>query len=66
MEERRGERRMREGGREERKRGIQGGGGRERKKGMEGKMEGQSISFGVTNQMYLFGSMHIELLILKL
>ena len=30
------------------------------------KDEGQSISFGVTNQMYLFGSMHIELLILKL
>ena len=30
MEERRGERRMREGGREERKRGIQGGGGAEK------------------------------------
>ena len=52
MEEGRGERRMKEGGREERKRGIQGGGSRERKKGMEGKREGQSISFGVTNQMY--------------
>ena len=56
MEEGREERRMKEGGREERKRGIQGGGSRERKKGMEGKREGQSI----------FGSMHIELLFLKL
>ena len=55
--------RKREGGREGGK--VEGrrkrGGRREegRKEGTTDEVYWQSISFGVTNQMYLFGSMHI-------